>query len=287
MAKKSLLTLLGVLLMCPPIYGNTFVTASSTCEAFLNGSPDPIFTQSQSVALTTNGSGIGSPDVPITGLDCLTPYGSVAFSRLGSATFFRSNLLEPGAGISVLVNEDLSILSNDVNTYRFAASVHIHVSSQETLIATGGSGTGVLHGMLLRGWDDFFSQLGFFSITSQSVATPFASCLAFPLPSVNCPLGFSDPVPFSYQFVFGQPFTFNAEIDLANDVSGRLGLLSVGSAVNAETLSVTDVNGNPIPFPVFTSVPEPATAVLGGIGFLLSTILFARSIRRSKSMSRL
>jgi hypothetical protein len=87
--------------------------------------------------------------------------------------------------------------------------------------------------------------------------------------------------PFAVPFVFGQPFTIDLESDVAYEtVQGGFASTSLGGSFMTgppPLQPVYDVNGNPILFVVFTPVPEPGSAFLGGAALLFGAVFVARS----------
>jgi hypothetical protein len=242
----------------PLLCGSTVVTATSSCQVFHFGSPDPIFTQSQNVAFTTNAiSG------EINGLDCVTPFGSVVYPGPTSFTS-KADVFETLA--SLFTGTAVNAMEVDHVLFGFAHSAHIHVSTQNTFIASGGTGIGILKGTS-RGFSDTFGTVS--ATGSDSLTTPFGGC---PPTCSEFPV-----VPFSFQFVFGQPFTIDVESDLAFEVSlSSTGVFSTGASFGAGLQSVVDANGNPIPGVAFTAVPEPGSALLGGAALLLGAVFVVR-----------
>ena len=251
---------------CPLVQGDTIVTASASCQIYHFGAL--VSDQSQQTTVTD-----GSSQIQIPGLSGCSSIQGIVIGITGSV-LSSIDLNGPNSNFS-MVGQVQPLFSRgpsgqpilNPNEYSEHILLGIHFSTQETYIATGGNGIGILSGTE-SGNSDFFPGS---NPLNQSIRTPFGDCL-----------GCSDqrPSPYSYQFVFGQPFTIDVEGDLVIDPQ-LLGeeAASAGVAVFASHRGVFDSNGNPIPNVTFTLVPEPGTNILAGIGLLLIPILAAPRLR--------
>jgi len=132
-----------------------------------------------------------------------------------------------------------------MNPYLLSGSLDLSLSGQQTYIATGGTGTGVIRGTE-SGGSDFFGK----TPTSLFVTTPFGSC-----DLVGSCGGSANPIKYQYSFVFGQPFTLNVTGHLTTGTRFSSSE-AAGANVGVSSISdgVFDVAGNPILTATFTLV---------------------------------
>ena len=273
MLSRYLLLVLSVLIICSHmIYGGTVVTADISCQIIDTTTGNVVFNDSHGSTITDPSANFDQP----VGLGCTSPYGSISTqpSQIRSDISLGSQGL---GGISLNLFQSLRFVPSGP---QFAMSVleDVRISQQQTFIATGASGIGFLTGQYFAAsnFDDTFPALITFS--NRIVTTPFGSCNdCFEV----------DGAPFSYQFVFGQPFTLDVEGELttmAKKFAGLPDAFSVGASVELSSFvsAVVDANGHPIPGATFAAVPETGTWLLTLAGILLVLVRFEPAARRCK-----
>jgi hypothetical protein len=204
-------------------------------------------------------------NVAPSGLNCNTPYGFVAFG----GTFVNS-AVNPQSQSLIQATADAGLISGGSSPYRVDVSIDLRFAVQQTFIATGGTGIGILQGSTSAGGGGVFNGPVHFS--AASFTTPFGEPLD------------NNPYPLSYEFIFGQPFTLSWSGEISFELpDGSPG--SDGFTDNALVFSVIDQSGKPISA-TFTpiTVPEPKTTGSLGAGLLVTAFVRARQrFRRSWS----
>jgi hypothetical protein len=188
-------------------------------------------------------------------LDCESPHGSVvtAFSQVTA----RNLLALQGGNLEAGMAQAM-ILTPSGPQYEVSAVEDIRISQQRTFMPAGATGIGFLKGIYGASFDSFNAPT-----LNQFVTTPLGSC-----DRNGC---YPGPVPFSYQFTFGQPFTLDVEGELTfvGRSFGQFGTFaSADVGVDASVISIVDANGNPIPNAT-VDIPETGTGLLTLAGILL------------------
>jgi hypothetical protein len=271
--------LLGVLIGCSHLtYGGTVVTANLSCQIIDNTTGNVVFNDSHGLTITDPSTNFF--DQHAVGLFCTSPYGRVGLGSLEIASRILLGSQSSPESVAVGLEENLFFQSFGPQ-FEVSALGDIHISQQQTFIATGASGIGFLTGHYSAASDD--SIFGVFAtLPNQFVTTPFGSCN-------KCTI-VDPPVNFSYQFTFGQPFTLDVEgeltINLGPTVSQFDRIIAAGVGVTANVFGVVDANGNPIPGATFVAIPETGTGLLALAGILLvllhSTFTPLRGVLRAK-----
>jgi hypothetical protein len=253
--------LLGVLITCSrPMYGGTVVTANISCQIIDNTTGNVVFNDSHGLTITDPSTNFFDQHV---GLFCTSPFqGSVGLGSLEIASRILLGSQSSPESVEAGLEENLLFQSFGPQ-FAVSALGDIHISQQQTFIATGASGIGFLTGNYGAASDDFIFG-AFATLPNQFITTPFGSCN-------KCTM--VDPVPFSYQFTFGQPFTLDVEGELTMNLGPTVSQFdrNIGAEVglHAEVLGVVDANGNPIPGATFVAIPETGTGLLALAGILL------------------
>jgi hypothetical protein len=237
------------------MYGSTLVTANISCQIIDRTTGNVVFNDSHGLTITDPSTNFDRP----VNLDCGSPYGRVdtSFSQV-----IAENLLAlQGGTLSAGLAQGMSLTPSGPQ-YEVSAVEDIRISQQRTFMPAGAAGIGFLKGLYGGSFDYFNINFG---PLNQFVTTPLGSC---DLKGDGCPTG---PAPSSYQFTFGQPFTFDIEGELT--FGGRTfgqSVLGVSADVGVDALliSIVDVNGKPIPNAT-VDIPETGTGLLTVAGILL------------------
>jgi hypothetical protein len=248
--------LLGVLISFSHLmYGSTLVTASISCQIIDRTTGNVVFNDSHGLTITDPSTNFNRT----VSLDCGSPYGSVvtAFSQVTA----RNLLALQGGNLEAGMAQSM-ILTPSGPQYEVSAVEDIRISQQRTFMPAGATGIGFLKGIYSGSFDD--SNSGF-APPNQFVTTPFGSC------NLNLGVCSPGPVPFSYQFTFGQPFTLDVEGELT--IVGRTfgqfdSAVGADVGVDAFVHALVDANGNPIPGAT-VDIPETGTGLLTLAGVLL------------------